>query len=49
MAGFGFMIRKIASKLGGRALVRFLGPVGLLFTEGKIIYPDTKFLVEVDI
>jgi hypothetical protein len=26
MAGFGFMIRKIASKLGGRSLVRFLEP-----------------------
>lgn len=26
MAGFGFMIRKIVSKLGGLALVRFLGP-----------------------
>jgi hypothetical protein len=26
MAGIGFMIRKIASNLGGRALVRFLGP-----------------------
>jgi RNase P subunit RPR2 len=48
MAGFGFIIRTIASKLGGRTLVRFLGPVGLLFTVGEIIYLGTKFLGKFD-
>ena len=48
MAGFGFIIRTIASKLGGRVFVRFLGPVGLLFTVGEIIYLGTKFLGKFD-
>jgi predicted nucleic-acid-binding Zn-ribbon protein len=48
MAGFGFIIRTIASKLGGRTLLRFLGPVGLLFAVGEIIYLGTKFLGKFD-
>lgn len=48
MAGFGFIIRTIASKLGGRALARFLGPVGLLFTVGEIIYLGTKSMGKFD-
>jgi hypothetical protein len=48
MAGFGFIIRAIASKLGGRVFARFLGPVGLLFPMGEIIYLGTKFLGKFD-